>query len=140
MNAPLYSAALGAFLIVLQVVLMLTVGLHRTRGTFIGTGDDKDLERKIRRHGNLAENSGLFLAVIALLEILVGQTALVAALCILFAVARSLHAIGFSSLAGSHGQDLTGGRKLFAAGRALGAFGTLLTALGSAGGIVMALA
>lgn len=139
MNAPLYAAALGAFLIILQVALMLTVGFHRTRGTFIGTGDDKDLERKIRRHGNLAENSGLFLAVIALLEILVGQTGLVATLCMLFAAARTLHAIGFSSLAGSHGEDLTGGRKLFAAARAMGAFGTLLTALGAAGGIVMVL-
>ncbi|MFN2098988.1 MAPEG family protein [Altererythrobacter sp. MF3-039] len=136
MNLPIYTAALGAFLILLQVGLMLSVGLHRTKGPFIGLDGNKELERKVRRHGNLAENSGLFLAVLAILELLVGQTAYVAGLCALFAFARIMHAIGFSSLAGSHGEDLTGGRKLFAGARAMGAFGTLLTALGAAGGIV----
>ncbi len=140
MNLPIYAAALGAFLIVLQVVLMLSVGFHRTKGQFIGTGEDRDLERKVRRHGNLAENSGLFLAVIALLEILVGQTTYVLVLCIVFAAARLLHALGFSSLAGSHGDNLTGGRRAFAGMRALGAFGTLGVALGSAFGIVSTLA
>lgn len=135
MNLPLYSAMLGAFLIVLQVVLMLSVGLHRSKGQFLGIGDDKDLERKVRRHGNLAENSGLFLVVIALFEILVGQTTYVMVLCMLFAAARILHALGFASLAGSHGEDLTGGRKAFAGMRAMGAFGTLATAIGSAYGI-----
>ena len=135
MNLPVYAAALGAFLIVLQVALMLSVGLHRSKGQFLGTGDDKQLERKVRRHGNLAENSGLFLVVIALFEMLVGQTTFVLVLCIAFAVARVLHAVGVSSLAGSHGEDLTGARKAFAGMRALGAFGTLGVALGSAYGI-----
>ncbi|GAA4049311.1 MAPEG family protein [Parerythrobacter jejuensis] len=139
MNMPIYAAALGAFIIILQVILMLTVGLQRGKGQFIGHEGNKDLERKVRRHGNLAENSGLFVVVLALLEILTGQTTLVYVLCILFAVARVLHAVGFSSLAGSHGEDLTGGRKAFAGMRAMGAFGTLATALGSAGGIALAL-
>ncbi len=137
MNAPLYAAALGAFLIVLQVILMLTVGLHRTKGAPIGIGDDQELERKVRRHGNLAENSGLFLAVLALLEILVGQTWYTAALCGLFAVARISHAVGFSSLAGSHGTE--GNKSPFILLRGMGAFGTLLTALGAAVAIVLAL-
>ncbi|WP_432201328.1 MAPEG family protein [Erythrobacter sp. W53] len=137
MNLPLYTALLGAFLIVLQVILMLSVGLHRAKGQFIGNGDDRDLERKVRRHGNLAENSGLFLVVLALLEIIAGQTSWVLGLCILFGVARLLHAVGFSSLAGSHGEDLTGARKAFAGMRAMGAFGTLATALGAAGAIVV---
>lgn len=140
MNLPIYAAALGAFLIVLQVVLMLSVGLHRSKGQFIGNDGDRDLERKVRRHGNLAENSGLFLVVIALFEMLVGQTTYVLVLCIVFAVARLLHALGFSSLAGSHGVDLTGSRKAFAGMRALGAFGTLGVALGSAWGIASTLA
>ncbi|MFL0354879.1 MAPEG family protein [Erythrobacter sp. GH1-10] len=140
MNLPIYTAALGAFLIVMQAVLMVGVGARRLKGPFIGLGDDKNMERRVRRHGNLAENSGLFLAVLALLELLVGQTPFLAALCLLFAVARLLHAAGFSSLAGSHGEDLSGARKGFAAMRALGAFGTLITALGAAGGIAVALA
>jgi len=140
MNMPLYAAALGAFLIVLQVVLMLSVGLHRSKGQFIGNDGDRDIERKVRRHGNLAENSGLFLVVIALFEMLVGQTTFVLVLCIVFAVARIFHALGFASLAGSHGEDLTGPRKAFAGMRAMGAFGTLGVALGSAFGIVSTLA
>lgn len=139
MTLPLYTAALGAFVIVLQVALMLSVGMHRTKGQFIGIGDDRDLERKVRRHGNLAENSGLFLVVIALFEMLVGQTTYVLVLCIAFAAARAFHALGFSSMAGSHGEDLTGARKAFAGMRALGAFGTLGVALGSAWGITSAL-
>ncbi|MBV7265263.1 MAPEG family protein [Erythrobacter ani] len=140
MNLPVYTAALGAFVIVLQVALMLSVGLHRSKGQFIGIGEDRDLERKVRRHGNLAENSGLFLVVIALFEMLVGQTTYVLVLCLVFAAARLLHALGFSSLAGSHGDDLTGARKAFAGMRAMGAFGTLGVALGSAFGIASTLA
>lgn len=114
---------------------MLTVGLHRAKGQFIGIGEDRDLERKVRRHGNLAENAGLFLVVIALLEMILGQTTYVAAVCLVFALARTFHALGFSSLAGSHGDDLTGARKAFAGMRALGAFGTLGVALALTYGI-----
>ncbi|MEO1487999.1 MAG: MAPEG family protein [Pseudomonadota bacterium] len=138
-NLPVYTAALGAFLIVLQVSLMLTVGLYRSKGVFVGLGEDPTLERMVRRHGNLAENSGLFVAVLALLEILVGQTTLVATLCVVLAIARLLHAIGFSSMAGSHGEDLAGARKLFVAARSSGALGTIGVALGAAWGIVQAL-
>jgi len=66
---------------------------------------------------------------------LVGQTPYVAAVCVVFAVARILHAAGFSSLAGSHGDDLTGARKAFAGMRAMGAFGTLGVAVALAWGI-----
>ncbi|MEM1196344.1 MAG: MAPEG family protein [Pseudomonadota bacterium] len=128
-NLPIYTAGLGAFLILFQVILMLTVGLHRSKGQFIGIGEDRDLERKVRRHGNLAENSGLFLAVIALLEMLAGQTTYVLVIAVAFAAARLLHALGFSSLAGSHGDDLTGIRRAFAGMRFFGAMGTLVVAL-----------
>lgn len=138
-NLPIYSAFLGAFLIIMQAGLMLRVGLHRSKGQFIGISDDRDLERKVRRHGNLAENAGLFLAVIALFEILTGQTAYVAAVCIVFAIARLLHAIGFSSLAGSHGENLTGARKAFAGMRAMGALATIGVAVAVAFGVISAL-
>lgn len=139
-HLPIYSAALGAFIIVFQVILMVSVGIDRGKGAFIGHEGNADLERKVRRHGNLAENSGLFLVVIALFEMLVGQTTYVATVCIIFAAARLLHAAGFSSLAGSHGQDLKGARRSFAAMRAMGAMGTLGTALASAYGIGSTLA
>ena len=102
MEMPIYTAALAGFLIILQVALQLSVGLYRTKtmkGT--GVGDDLVLERLVRRHGNLAENSGLFVAAIALLELLVGQTQTVFYLCVAYAIARMLHAVGFSNQTGS---------------------------------------
>lgn len=131
-HLPIYSALLASFLVLFQVLLMLTVGLHRTKGQFIGIGEDRDLERKVRRHGNLAENSGLFLAVVAILEMLAGQTTYVLIITIAFASVRLLHALGFSSLAGSHGEDLTGARRAFAGMRGFGAFGTIGVALAAA--------
>ncbi|MHA7820909.1 MAG: MAPEG family protein [Erythrobacter sp.] len=138
MTIPLYTALTAAFLILLQVGLMISVGTHRLKGQFIGIGEDRDLERKVRRHGNLAENAGLFVAALALLELIVGQTPTVLVLCLTFVVARIAHAVGFSSLAGSHGDDLAGARRLFAGARLIGAFGTLLAALGIAGAIAIA--
>lgn len=138
MTTPYFTAFLGAFLVLLQAGLMLSVGSHRLKGQFVGNGDDPDLERKVRRHGNLAENAGLFLAALAVLELMEGQSTIVLALCTVFAVARIAHAVGFTSLAGSHGENLTGGRRLFALARIVGAFGTLLSALGIAVALVLA--
>lgn len=140
MNLPLYTAALGAFLIVLQTALMLSTGLYRTRGIFVGMGGDRTMERLVRRHGNLAENAGLFLTVIALLELLIGQSMLVAGLCLAFALARTLHAAGFSSLAGSHGERLAGARRLFLYARSSGAFLTAGVGFVAGGAILVALA
>lgn len=139
MNLPIYSALLAAFLVVLQVGLMMSVGFHRLQGQYIGIGNDRQLERKVRRHGNLAENAGLFIAALALLELIVGSTQGVLILCIAFAVVRAAHAFGFSSLAGSHGDNVTGGRRVFALGRMIGAFGTAIVAVAIAASIMIAL-
>ena len=102
---------------------MVMVGLHRARfGVNLGIGEDQALERKIRRHGNLAENAGLFVAVLALAEMTVVPNDVVRIIAIIFLVARLSHAIALSSVAGSHGAE---GGKIFVAARALGAFGTL---------------
>jgi uncharacterized membrane protein YecN with MAPEG domain len=135
MNLPLYTAALGAAILLLQTVLMMAVGLNRIKGPVIGLDGTKDFERKVRRHANLAESSGLVIAVLAVLEIIAGQTWYVAALCTLYLVARLTHALAFSSLAGSHAENVTGARKLFALGRVAGAFGTLMTGFGTAAAI-----
>lgn len=139
MNPPLYTAALGAFLLALQAGLMLSVGFYRTRGIFVGLDDDPTLERLVRRHGNLAENAGLFLAALALLEIIAGQSLAVAGLCLGFALARLLHAIGFSSLAGSHGEGLNGIRRLFLLARSSGAVATAVVGFLAAGALLAAL-
>ena len=72
MTIPIYAAAAGAFLIILQAILMVAAGSYRVKsGINLGTGEDPVMERKIRRHGNLAENAGLFVAVLALAEMTV---------------------------------------------------------------------
>lgn len=139
-NMPIYTAILGAFLIVLQIALMLRVGVQRAKGAAIGHEGNPDLERKVRRHANLAENAGLFVAVIALFEMIAGQTPFVLGVCIAFALSRLAHAFGFSSLAGSHGEGTSGERKLYLRARMAGATGTALTGFAVAIGIGLAVA
>ena len=129
MSAPIVSAIVAAVLIILQQVLMITVGLHRAKaGIGVGVGSDVNLERKVRRHGNLAENSALFVVTLAISELFGAPTIAVAGFGLAFVVARFSHAIGFSSLAGSHvGAQ---GSKAFVIMRAMGAFGTFFTGIG----------
>ena len=78
MIKPIYSTWLAAYLIVLQQLLMFAVGVDRTKKKQ-GTGFQNDitLERIVRRRGNLAENAGIFIASITLLELQTGSTRLV---------------------------------------------------------------
>ncbi|MEM6709061.1 MAG: MAPEG family protein [Pseudomonadota bacterium] len=127
MTLPLISAATAGCIAILQMILMITVGLFRTRaGIFVGQGEDPNMIRLMRRHGNLSENGALFLVALTLLEVIGAAQTLVAALAAIFLVARILHAIGFSSLTGSHGEP---GSRAFVAARALGAFGTFACGL-----------
>lgn len=108
---------------------MITVGLHRAKaGIGVGVGSDMTLERKVRRHGNLAENSGLFLATLAIAELNGIPRSMIIGFGLTFVIARFSHALGFSALSGSHvGAE---GSKLFPAMRAIGAFGTFFTGIG----------
>ena len=129
MTFPLYTALATGLLVVLQQLLMLTVGMHRTRLQLgVGIGDDPNLERLVRRHGNLAENAAIVLLTLGLLESLMGQTLIVVSLVSLFVVGRGLHAVGFSSLTGSHLEE---GSRVFLAARVGGAMLTAGTGLGA---------
>ncbi|WP_019506206.1 MAPEG family protein [Pleurocapsa sp. PCC 7319] len=138
----IYSAWLAAYLIVLQQVLMLTVGMHRTKKKQgMGVQDDITLERLVRRHGNLAENAGIFIASVALLEINTGSTRLVLSLCLIFAIARTLHMIGFSSPYGAYRIDDTVGSKIFfLIARAMGATISALSGIACGFAIAITLA
>ncbi len=106
MTIPLTSAMLAAALIIISHLLMLGVGLHRGRIKLgVGIGDDQQLERKVRRHGNLIENAPLFVATLALTEIIGGSGTVVAGFALVFFTARIFHIVGFSSLSGSHRAD-----------------------------------
>lgn len=138
MMMPVTAAMLAAFLILFQQFLMMAVGMYRfkvRRG--VGHGDDQVLERITRRHGNLVENAAIFVVTVALLEGLTGQTPTVAWLCGVFAGARVLHALGFSTLGGSHTPDFSAGNLPFIAMRSFGAMGTALSGI-AAGGFLAA--
>ena len=128
-SPPIYAALLGGALLCLQIILMLTVGTYRSNsGKGVGVADDMKLERLVRRHGNLAENAAIFIIVFALYEMLFGQTWIALTLGIVFFLARSLHALAFTSISGSHLVDGRGAGKKFVLMRVSGA---LLTALSS---------
>lgn len=130
LNTPYYAALLGAGLLILQILLMLSVGTYRSgSGKTVGVDGDMKLERLVRRHGNLAENAAIFIIVLALYELILGQTWIALAAAIGFFAARLFHAIGFSSLSGSHGIDAKGSGAVFILMRVLGAGITALASL-----------
>lgn len=119
---PVYTAYIGAFLILVQTALALSVGAYRGRNRKpIGDADDEVLARRIRRHANMTEYAPIYIAVLALYELMMGQTTTVFWMALLFAIARVLHVIGFSSSAGSHLKDLSGNRRFFVLARMVGA-------------------
>ena len=128
MNLPIISAIVAAILIILQQSLMLTVGLYRTKvKTGVGSGGDTTLERKIRRHGNLAENAALFVATLGLAELCGTPKVIITGFGTVFLLSRLLHMLSFSSLAGSH---LIEGNKIFLLMRFFGAFGSFFAGIG----------
>lgn len=130
LHTPIYAALLGGCLLVLQILFMLSVGTYRSGAKKgVGVEGDMKLERLVRRHGNLAENAAIFLIVLTLYEVMFGQTLLVLGTASVFLVARLLHAIGFSSLSGSHLVEAQGSGSSFVLMRAAGAGLTALSSL-----------
>jgi len=124
MEFPFISAALAAFIVVLQQALMMSVGFHRVQSQVgVGFAEDLHLERKIRRHGNLAENAALLIVVLALTELSGAPSGVVMGFALVFAVARASHAVAFMHLDGSHNPD---GNKFFVGARVIGAMGSAL--------------
>ena len=139
MTMPVYTAYMAAFLIIVQTALAASVGGYRGRNRKpIGDADDEVLARRIRRHANMTEYAPIYIAVLALYELMMGQTMTVFWMALLFAIARVLHVLGFSSSAGSHLKDVSGNRRLFLLARMVGAGLTLL--LSFAIGIMLILA
>ena len=111
MQFPEIIATAAAILMILWLFLMLSVAMYRAKAQIgTGYGNDQNLERVSRRHGNLAENTSLFLITLALLQLRIDSTTVVFVLATIFVVARLGHAIGFPSLAGS---QLSQGSKFF---------------------------
>jgi uncharacterized membrane protein YecN with MAPEG domain len=117
-NIPTITAMTAVVLAVLQTFLMLHAA--RGRGKFrtgLGDGGNEALLKRIRMHGNLAENAPLFLILLWLTEAS-GEWALyVPWIALAFVIARIAHALGLS---------ISSGVSVF---RFVGVVGTVLTVL-----------
>ena len=125
MEFPVTTALVAGVLGILQYVLMLAVGTIRgQRKLSFGDGGDEAFLKKIRRHGNLAENAALFIVLLALLELSGQYPTLVLVFGGLFVFARLSHAIALSG---------TWSEMPF---RPIGALGTIIAGVGTAGMLI----
>jgi hypothetical protein len=93
---PVISAITAGVSIIGQAGLLVAVA-QRRRSSRQALGDgDATLQRLVRRHGNFAENAAIFVASLALLEMMGAARPFVIGLAALFIVGRLLHAIGLS--------------------------------------------
>lgn len=119
MKIPEITAAAAIALAVLQMFLMLYTA--RGRGKYragLGDGGSPQLLRRIRMHGNLAENAPIFLILLALTEASGQWGALVPLFAAGFVLVRLSHALGLA---------MSDGPSLF---RFVGVVGTLFAILG----------
>ena len=94
MILPITLTIAGAAAI-LHVWLSLRVSrLRRPLDIGVGDGGNEVLLRRIRAHGNFAENVPLFLIVLGLLELATGSDLWLWGAAILFILARLLHVFG----------------------------------------------
>ena len=118
---PVISAITAGVLIIGQMGLMFSVAGTRFRvRQSLGDGADPTLLRLVRRHGNYAENAAIFVASLALLEMMGAVRPFVIGLATLFIASRVLHAIGLSMEKTSNPWRITGVFATIGAGVALG--------------------
>ena len=97
LTPPLLSALTAGVLIIIQMALLLSVVVLRRRNRqSLGDGGVPELLAAVRRHGNFAENAGIFIAAISLFELLGGGHTFVAVTCAAFVAGRICHFIGLS--------------------------------------------
>jgi hypothetical protein len=108
MNAPitaLYAALIG----LLFVACVVQVVRNRRRAQVgLGTGSDKQLERAVRVHGNLAEYAPLVLLLMLIYELNDGAAWLLHLLGGLFVLFRLAHAAGLGASSGPSKGRLVG--------------------------------
>lgn len=92
---PYFTAATTVFVAIFQMMLMLFVASGRGRfQTGLGDGGHPGLLKRIRMHGNLAENAPLFLILLGFTELTGQWNALVPLFAGGFIVVRLSHALG----------------------------------------------
>ena len=112
---------MAGVLLVLQMLLAFAVsGGRGQRAIWVGDGGNADMLRLARRHANLAENAGLFVAGFTLLELSGWQPLVLQVLCAAFVVVRLAHAAGLSLADTSNPFRLVGGVGTYLVGSVLG--------------------
>jgi len=98
----LYASLLG----ILLIVLSLLVSKNRRKAKVsLGPGEDPDLERATRAHGNFIEYVPLALILLLMLELEISQMWLLHLLGAMLLLGRSMHAWGISRYTGvNHGR------------------------------------
>jgi uncharacterized protein len=97
LHFPLITAATAVVLALLQVSLMFLVVAGRVKTkTSLGDGGSAALERRIRMHGNLAENAPLFLVLLGLTELSGDWRRTVPVIAAFFVLCRLAHPIGLN--------------------------------------------
>ena len=113
------TALFAAIFGVIHVLFTLRVGMYRVKNNIsVGDGDDKELLKRIRGHGNFIETVPMALLLLLLNELNGLADTYLTILASTLLVARLLH---YSALA-------LGGPQIF---RPIGMIGTLLTILAS---------
>jgi uncharacterized protein len=101
-GVPLVTAGAAAILALMQATLMIYAALGRAKYVVgLGDGGQDGLLRRIRMHGNLAENAPIFLILLGLVESAGYRERLVLTIAVAFVLARFAHAFGLSRSAGA---------------------------------------
>lgn len=104
-NVPAHLSAAALYtgvLILVGIALQARVIKHRrTKLIGIGDGQDKELARAIRVHGNFAENVPFVLAGLVMLALIGAPAVMIHGVGLLAVIGRLAHAYGLSRSAGS---------------------------------------
>jgi uncharacterized membrane protein YecN with MAPEG domain len=92
---PIYAALFGLLLVALS---FRVIRLRQALSIGIGDGNNKQLQRAIRVHGNFAEYVPLTLLLIFFMEQQTGYKTLTHGFCTAFLIARLAHAYGVSQI------------------------------------------
>ena len=124
MTFPFVTPTTAGLILVLQMLLaFMTSAARGQANTWVGDGGNNALLRAARRHANLAENGGIFIAGLMLLELSKVAPTLLMGLSIAFVVVRLAHAFGLSQVNTNNPFRLIGGIGTYLTGFVLG--GTL---------------
>jgi uncharacterized membrane protein YecN with MAPEG domain len=103
------TAIYASVLAIVFIVLSYRVAQRRMRlQVGLGTGDNRELERAVRIHGNFAEYVPLAILLLALYEIGGAPGWAVHAAGVALLIARTLHAIGLTQSSGRSPGRFTG--------------------------------